>query len=132
MPLNSAALEKIRANDEPFHELFDCQWSITDFETSVMFDPDSDPETWKVVGLCGGAVDVPVSEYSKVNILGCSFRIYPDCKVTDAGTGSMAARPPKFALLSLQARCIPARQDHTSFISRKWLNSAIADSSEGD
>lgn len=51
---------------DDFYQRFDFQWSITDFNLSMMFDPDSDPDTRRVTGLCDGKLKIPHLTYEKV------------------------------------------------------------------
>ncbi|KAK9900384.1 hypothetical protein P389DRAFT_177180 [Cystobasidium minutum MCA 4210] len=51
---------------DDFYQRFDFQWSITDFNLSMMFDPDSDPDTRRVTGLCDGKLKIPHLTYEKM------------------------------------------------------------------
>lgn len=52
-----------------FYTHFDYQWYITDFEFSLIFDQNSDPEERKVVGLGAGRIRSTVASYQKVRNL---------------------------------------------------------------
>ncbi|KAK9900385.1 hypothetical protein P389DRAFT_11633 [Cystobasidium minutum MCA 4210] len=65
-PLDGAVIRELVDGYEDFFEVFDFQWSITDFGLSIVYDPDSPPGSRKVVGHCAGKLDRPMELYPKM------------------------------------------------------------------
>lgn len=85
-------------------EGFDAQWWITDFGWSILFEPDSDPDERKVVGLfgAGSSVDISLKNYQKASYLYGSARSTSQAaEKTPAVFGSRSLETSTPALLPL-------------------------------
>lgn len=65
-PLDDPQLLRLKVLFGEFYNHFESQWWITDFGESVMYDPESDPDERKVVGLCAGKISTSIRNYQKV------------------------------------------------------------------